>query len=202
MKTPSTSTSDKSADKSTAPDASQAPEVAVERDKRGRFLLGVGPPGPRPANPFSTPQAVAAKTRSGLRVVERDSAALFDLPPVAPIVAETEAAITADLGGETELSTIARIHVRTLSRLHWLQEFHAARLLDERGEVDPDRHGWLLQVVDRITRLGSVLGLQRRQKPAMTLERYLAEHYSTPVEAPAVDPQPEEGGDHVDESES
>jgi hypothetical protein len=92
-------------------------------------------------------------------------------------VAEQEAAIVADLGGRAALSTIALDTVRSYIEKTCIREYLGARLMQE-GPLSPKgRQRALLTaylaVSDRVLKLATTLGLDRKTKPVDDLTDYL-----------------------------
>jgi hypothetical protein len=111
-----------------------------------------------------------------LRTGER-SAQLANAPQMAAWHAEQVAAITADLGGESELSALARAHVREVARLEVIvaalgEELFANGVLTGKGKTRAATLTYL-QVLDRLARMSSGLGLARRAKPVPTVAELL-----------------------------
>lgn len=107
--------------------------------------------------------------KTGLR-----SAQLLDQPDIAAWHREEVAAILTDLGGDEELSALARTTVCEVARLKVILSALGTELL-EGGVLTPKGRGRAamtvyLQVLDRYQRLAASLGLERRQKPVHPLE--------------------------------
>jgi hypothetical protein len=95
------------------------------------------------------------------------------------LLAEKEAAIFADLGGRDTLSTIALDTVRSFIEKSCIRDHLATRLMQE-GPLSPQgRQRALftayLAVSDRVLKLATTLGLQRKAKPAPSIEDFLKE---------------------------
>lgn len=109
--------------------------------------------------------------KSGLR-----SSQLLQQPDVAAWHREQVDAITADLGGESELTAMKRASVREAARLEVLLDAMGTDLL-ERGVVTGKGRtramtSAYLSVLDRFVRLSAALGLERKAKQALTPAEY------------------------------
>jgi hypothetical protein len=101
--------------------------------------------------------------RTGFR-----STQLLEQPDIAAWHREEVEAITTDLGGDGELTTLARANVREAARLEVILATLGTELL-EGGVLTGKGHmraatTVYLQVLDRFTRLWQSLGLERRAK--------------------------------------
>jgi hypothetical protein len=129
----------------------------VGRDESGRFRRG----------------NTAALTH-GLRSKQVQHGLL--LPPGAALPAERAAAVLADLG---DVSTITRGLVHRYAHLELVAEWLEGNLLAQ-GALTTKGHrraavDAYLGVVDRLARLGSTLGLERRTKPVQSASAIIAE---------------------------
>jgi hypothetical protein len=129
----------------------------VGRDESGRFRRG----------------NTAALTH-GLRSRQVQHGLL--LPPGAALPAERAAAVLTDLG---DVSTITSGLVRRYVHLELLAEWLEGNLLAQ-GALTTKGHrraavDAYLGVVDRLARLGSTLGLERRTKPVQSASAIIAE---------------------------
>lgn len=105
---------------------------------------------------------------------------LWAAGPLAAALAEREAAVVADLGGEPNLSAIERPLAREYARLSLLVEAAGERLTRDGLETTKGRaraaaslYGALL---DRQTRLAAMLGLARRARPAASITEWARAH--------------------------
>lgn len=110
------------------------------------------------------------RTRDGLLNLRHGlyATSLLDRPEVAAFHGEQVAAITADLGGASELSALAQASVREAARLEVILHALGTELLDGgvltgKGKMRAAATTYL-QVLDRFTRLAATLGLDRRTK--------------------------------------
>jgi hypothetical protein len=116
-------------------------------------------------------QAGAGNTlalRTGLRSMQ-----LLNAPDVAAWHAEQVSAIMADLGGEAELSSLARASVREVARLEVIlaalgEDLLRTGVLTGKGKSRSATTVYL-HVLDRFTRLSQALGLARTPKSLGTL---------------------------------
>lgn len=107
--------------------------------------------------------------RHGLRSVQ-----LLAQPDVQEWHSAQVEAITGDLGGDGELTALARASIREVARLEVIlaalgQELMTGGVLTGKGNTRAATLTYL-QVLDRFTRLSGNLGLQRRQKPTNPLD--------------------------------
>jgi hypothetical protein len=117
-------------------------------------------------------QAGAGNTlnlRHGLR-----STQLLEQPNITAWHREQVDAITTDLGGDQELTALARASVREAARLEVIlgalgDQLLAGGVLTGKGKMRAATTVYL-QVLDRFTRLASALGLERRPKPVNPLD--------------------------------
>jgi hypothetical protein len=123
--------------------------IASERGDDGRF---------RPGN-------TAAMTH-GLRSARLQQGAL--LPPGAALPADRERAILADMGGPENVSSVATGLVRRYAHLELIAEWLEGNLLAEGVLTTKGRQrasvATYAAVVDRLTRLGTTLGLERKAR--------------------------------------
>jgi hypothetical protein len=101
------------------------------------------------------------------------SSQLLNAPDVAAWHAEQVSAITADLGGEVELSSLARASVREVARLEVIlaalgEDLLRTGVLTGKGKSRSATTVYL-HVLDRFTRLSQALGLARKPKSLGTL---------------------------------
>src|SRR4051812_4542647 len=113
---------------------------------------------------------VALKT--GLR-----SKLLLEQPDIAAWHRDEVEAITTDLGGDAELTTLARANIREAARLEVILAALGTELL-EGGVLTGKGHmraatTVYLQVLDRFTRLSQTLGLDRKSKRVPSLAEVL-----------------------------
>lgn len=106
--------------------------------------------------------------RTGLR-----STQLLNAPDVSAWHGEQVSAITADLGGEAELSSLARASVREVARLEVIlaalgEDLLRTGVLTGKGKSRAATTVYL-HVLDRFTRLSQALGLARQPKSLGTL---------------------------------
>ena len=109
------------------------------------------------------------RLETGLR-----SRLLLEQPDVAAWHREQVEIITADLGGENELSALQRASVREVARLEVIVAALGNELL-EGGVLTPKGAGRsatfvYLQVLDRFMKMAGTVGLQRRPKPTNPLD--------------------------------
>jgi hypothetical protein len=122
-------------------------------------------------------QAAAGNTialKTGLR-----SAQLLNAPDIAAWHTEQVNAITADLGGDAELSSLARGAVREAARLEVIlaalgSELLAHGVLTGKGKTRAATSTYL-HVLDRYVKLTGTLGLERRTKPVQSASAIIAE---------------------------
>jgi hypothetical protein len=112
--------------------------------------------------------------RTGLR-----SSQLLNAPDVAAWHAEQVAAITVDLGGEAELSALARASVREVARLEVIlaalgEDLLRTGVLTGKGKSRSATTVYL-HVLDRFTRLSQALGLARQPKAVQRASDLMAE---------------------------
>jgi hypothetical protein len=93
---------------------------------------------------------------------------LVDQPDIAAWHREQVTEITTDLGGDAELTALARASVREIARLEVIlaalgTELLQGGVLTGKGKTRAATTTYL-QVLDRFTRLAATLGLERRQK--------------------------------------
>src|SRR4051812_47144211 len=110
--------------------------------------------------------------RTGLR-----STQLLEQPDIAAWHREQVEAIVTDLGGDAELTTLARANVREAARLEVILAALGTELL-EGGVLTGKGHmraatTVYLQVLDRFTRLSQTLGLDRKSKRVPSLAEVL-----------------------------
>lgn len=124
------------------------------RDERGRFAPG---------------NALALK--HGMRAQADTLAQQLD---AAAALAERQAEIEQDLGGEANLSRVHRDAIRDLLRLEMVGDFLFDRLVRQGPLTSRDkaRAGLTvyMAVIDRLTRLRQMVGLERRAKRVDPLE--------------------------------
>lgn len=92
-------------------------------------------------------------------------------------VEEFRAAVIADRGGASELSTLEAAYIRRLSEVETVTRLLAADLAQRglttaKGRVRSTFSRWL-EALDRWDRLAQRVGVQRVAKPALTLDAYL-----------------------------
>lgn len=93
---------------------------------------------------------------------------------------EIAAGITSDLGGSDQVTMIERTLIEGYAGAALqVRNLNARLCLGQ--DIDPTEHA---QAVSSLVRVASRLGLQRRQKPALTLAEYLSENYSNKEEVP------------------
>ena len=112
--------------------------------------------------------------KTGLR-----STQLLEQPDITAWHREEVEAITADLGGDDELTNLKRASVRELARLEIILAALGTELLDG-GTLTPKGNmraatTVYLQVLDRFTRLSQAVGLERRAKPTQTIGEIMRE---------------------------
>lgn len=113
--------------------------------------------------------------KTGLR-----STQLLQQPDIAAWHREEVESITTDLGGDAELTTLARANVREAARLEVILAALGTELLDG-GVLTGKGHmraatTVYLQVLDRFTRLSQAIGLERRAKRVQTVGEIMREH--------------------------
>ena len=106
--------------------------------------------------------------RHGLR-----SSQLLEQPDMATWHAEQVAAITMDLGGDSELTALGRASVREAARLEVIlgalgDELLTGGVLTGKGHMRAATTVYL-QVLDRFVRLSAALGLERRARKVPSL---------------------------------
>jgi hypothetical protein len=104
---------------------------------------------------------------------------LLNAPDIAAWHTEQVNAITADLGGDAELSSLARGTVREAARLEVIlaalgSELLAHGVLSGKGKTRAATTTYL-HVLDRYVKLTSTLGLERRTKPVQSASAIIAE---------------------------
>ena len=105
------------------------------------------------------------------------SAQLLDHPDIKAWHAEQMAAITADLGGDAEMSALVQAHVREAARVEVIlaalgEDLMTRGPLTAKGKMRAASTLYL-QVLDRFMRLSAALGLERRQKPVPSIHDVL-----------------------------
>jgi hypothetical protein len=127
-------------------------------DRRGRF----------------TPGNAAAMTHGGRSVHVRRAL----LAEARAVLADRRNSIISDLGGPTELSTIRTDLVERYLETSLLAEWLGGNLLTEGAVTTKGRARaaatLYLQVVDRVHRLASSLGLDRKVRDAQTIDAYVS----------------------------
>ena len=128
------------------------------RDPHGRFALGNG----------------AAVTHGGRSVQVR----LALLAEARAALTDRRNGIIGDLGGPSELGTIRRDLVERYLETSLLAEWLGGNLIAEGALTSKGRTRaaatLYLQVVDRVYRLASTLGLERRARNAQTIDAYVS----------------------------
>jgi len=137
----------------------------LEKDDRDTRPEGRGPDGRfRPGN--------VARLTHGLRSCRVQAGAL--LPPGAALPADRERAIVADLGGD--VPTITAGLVRRYAHLELIAEWLEGNLIAEGVMTTKGRQraavSAYMAVVDRLTRLGLTLGLERKARPVTNAAEY------------------------------
>lgn len=115
-------------------------------------------------------------TRGNLAAFKHGQSAGLDArPSLAPLHQDRIEAITRDLGGPAELTHLERAHVREVARLELVVEALGNDLIERGALTGKGRQraalGAYLMSLDRLTRLSTTIGLQRRPRPALTLEQ-------------------------------
>jgi hypothetical protein len=80
------------------------------------------------------------------------------------MLADHEAAILVDLGGDIELSTFEKDLVRKYQQLDAIAEFNAPKMLHPRASVRKESRDTFMNAIDRMLKIIGQLGLQRRSK--------------------------------------
>lgn len=178
------------------PQASPAPPPSGERASTGHVC-------PRCRRVHPRGQFVSwcpgPQLRHGLRSRLLQAGALPSQAEAVAALAARQAEIEADLGGADALSRVHRDAIRDLLRLELVGDFLFERLTSEgpltgKGRTRAALNAYLL-VVDRITRLRHMVGLERRQKPVPTLREYLDTRPSPPAStSPSRQPVAREAG--------
>lgn len=120
---------------------------------------------------FAPGNALAIKHGRYSRAVSR--ALLPEQRQVLATLAEREASIIADLGGEAELSTFERDLVRRYEEAAALLDFIAPRLFASRPATRREAVQTFMLALDRQLKIIQQLGLRRRAKPVPTMAEWL-----------------------------
>ena len=166
--------------------AHEAPETAQD----GAQATIAGPPDAEPA--LDVAAVLDALKRGGRDPVTgqfvaghvvnlrhgRRAPRLWAAGPLREALAEREAAVLADLGGAPNLSAVERPLVREFARLALLVEAAGERLIRDGLESSKGRTraaaSLYAALLDKQMRLASMLGLQRRARPAASLADWAA----------------------------
>ena len=111
------------------------------------------------------------------------STQLLNQPDIAEWHREEVAAITVDLGGETELSALQKASVREVARLEVIAAALGSEILESgpltgKGAIRSATNVYL-SVLDRYVRLANTLGLARRQRRVPSAHELLTGHNAT-----------------------
>jgi len=97
-----------------------------------------------------------------------------------------------DLGGESAVSAQQRGAIEMAVRTRLLIDHAAAYLLEQKSLINGRKRGFiplvreLQSLVDSYVRILTTLGLERRVKPALSLDSYLTSRYGeSPLDADA-----------------
>lgn len=160
-------------DAQTAAPSGQLPPVDPELFERAREAVTVIRGAGRQAN-GQAGQGNTIAMKDGFRSLQ-----LMNHPDIATWYGEQIEAISTDLGGDAELSALARAAVREVARLEVIvaalgDELLKHGVLTGKGKTRSATNCYL-KALDRFVKLAGVLGLARQQKRVPSLTEVLAD---------------------------